>query len=118
MARKRHTAEETAVAVRHVIEVNFDREELRTIAVAAPSVGILIAIISFRRRKEVALRGLSPYTKRRLLLGYPNTRNVLFGKEGCSDPSLRICRCGSICLPSSTLVANQRFCQVRGVRKN
>jgi hypothetical protein len=52
--------------------------------------------------------------QRLLLFGYPNTRNFLFGNESRSEYA----NCGSLCSPSSTLVATSAFCQGRRVRKN
>jgi hypothetical protein len=43
--------------------------------------------------------------QRLLLFGYPNTRNFLFGKQSRSEYA----NCGSLCSPSSTLVATSAF---------
>jgi LPXTG-motif cell wall-anchored protein len=44
----------TAAALRHIVHVyiGFSREEIRTIALIAAGIGVLVAIILFRRRKR------------------------------------------------------------------
>jgi LPXTG-motif cell wall-anchored protein len=44
----------TAAALRHIIHVyaGISREEIRTLALIAAGIGILLAIVLFRRRKR------------------------------------------------------------------
>jgi LPXTG-motif cell wall-anchored protein len=44
----------TAAALRHIIHVyaGISREEIRTLALIAAGIGILLAIVFFRRRKR------------------------------------------------------------------